>query len=93
MYGVALRVWIVLFVVLLGFGGCGVVVWSCGVVLWSCCYLVLVVSGVKGALELNGLARLLVSGAGWSMELLVPGVKGSLVLKGLWSCWFLELVS
>ncbi len=38
------------------------------------------VSGVKGSLELNGLARLLVSGAGWSMELLVSGVKGSLEL-------------
>ncbi len=49
------------------------------------------VSGVKGALELNGLKRLvdpgvgcslefLVSGFGCSLELLVSGVKGSLEL-------------
>ena len=40
-YGVALCVWFVLFVVLLGFGGCGVVVWCQWVVLWSCWSLVL----------------------------------------------------
>ena len=31
--------------------------------------MVLLVSGVKGSLELNGLKRLLVSGVGWSLEL------------------------
>ena len=41
------------------FGGCGVVVWCYGVVLWCCWSLVLSVSGVKGALELNGFKRLL----------------------------------
>jgi hypothetical protein len=55
-YGVALCVWLVLFVVLLGFGGCDVVVWCQWVVLLSCCSLVLLVYGVKGALELNGLS-------------------------------------
>jgi hypothetical protein len=48
------------------------------------------VSGVEGSLELNGLARLLVSGAGWSMELWVSGVEGALELlvsgTGLLSC-------
>ncbi len=60
--------------------------WCSGVVgLVGCCGLSgavglvgVLVSGVKGSLDLNGLARLLVSAAGWSMELLVSGVKRSL---------------
>ncbi len=55
-----LRSWLVLFVVLLGFGGCGVVVWCYWVVVWS-----------FWSLELNGLKRLLVPGVGWPLELLV----------------------
>ncbi len=48
-------------------------------------------SGVKGALELNGLKYLLGPGVGCSLELLVSGVGWSLELKGLWS-WLVCMV-
>jgi hypothetical protein len=54
-------------------------------VLWNCSSLVLLVPGVKGSLELNGLARLLVSRA---IRSLSCGClwNWSLGLTGLWSC-------
>ncbi len=45
--------------------------------------MVLLVSGIKESLELTGLKRLLVSRAGWSLELLVSRDYWSLELSCL----------
>ena len=54
------------------------------------------VSGAQSSLELTCAKRLFTE---WSLDVLVSRAGWSLVffnsqvLKGLWSCWFLELVS
>ncbi len=71
-----LRSWLVLFVVLLGFGGCGVVVWcqrwcSGAVGLWSCRFFDLV--GLWGFPFLLGVVLL---GLGWLFKQVLAGSLG-----------------